>query len=60
MNHFYLESRGKEKARDLMNEGIRSQAYRRSGASRARFISKLPKFILIVLGILGVLQVIAR
>jgi len=60
MNQFFLESRGKEKVKDLMNEGTMSQAYHRSRSSKASFLSRLPKLILIVLGILGILQIIVR
>ena len=60
MNEFFYQSRGKEKIRELRNEGTTSQAYHRSGAPRADILSRIPKFILIVLGILGVLQTILR
>ena len=60
MNQFFFESRGKEKVKDLMNEGMRSQTYHSSRAAKASLRSKLPKLILIILGILGILQVIVR
>jgi hypothetical protein len=60
MNQFFFESRGREKVNDLMNEGMRSQAYHRSGASRGNLLSRLPKFVLIVLVILGILQMVVR
>jgi len=59
MNQSFLESRSKEKIDDLMKEGMMSQAYYRSRASRARFLSRLPRLILIVLGILGVILIIS-
>jgi len=58
MNQSFLESRSKEKLDDLMKEGMMSQAYYRSSASKARLLAKLPKLILIVLGILGPILII--
>ena len=60
MNQFFFESRGREKAKDLMNEGMRSQAYHRSRASKGSLFSSLPKLFLIVLTILWVLQLVVR
>jgi hypothetical protein len=60
MNQFFYESRSKEKIQELMKEGMMSQAYYRSGASKAKFLSKLPKLILIVLGVLGLIEMIIR
>jgi hypothetical protein len=60
MNQFFFESRGKEKVKDLMKEGMMSQAYHESGSSKASLLSRLPKLILIVFGILGILQMIVR
>lgn len=60
MDHFFYESRGKEKVKDLMEEGLRSQAYYRSGASKVNLVYKLPKLLLIALGILGVLGLLIR
>jgi hypothetical protein len=60
MNQFFLETRVKEKVDDLMKEGMMSQAYNRSGASKTRFLSKLPKFIWSALGILGFILIILR
>lgn len=58
MNQSFLESRSQEKVDDLMKEGMMSQAYYRSRGSKARFLSKLPKLILIALGILGPILII--
>jgi len=58
MNQSFLESRSKEKVNDLMKEGMMSQAYYRSRASKARLLSSLPKLIVIVLGILGLILII--
>lgn len=56
MNQFFFETRGKEKVRDLMDEGMRSQAYHRSVARSFN----LPKFIVTVLGILGIVVMFGR
>jgi len=55
MNQFFYESRGKEKLRDFQAEGIRSQAFHRSGSSKPGFLSGLPKLLLGMLTILGIL-----
>ena len=60
MNYSYLESRSKEKISNRRNEGMKSQAHYRSGASKATFLSKLPKLILFILIVLGLAQVIFR
>ena len=60
MNQSFYESRSKEKINDLRKEGMMSQEYYRSGASKTNLLRRLPRFILIVLGILGVLQIIIR
>jgi hypothetical protein len=60
MNHFSYEMMGKEKVRDLQEEGMRSQAVYRSGAPKFSFLLGLPKFILGLLGILGILGLLAR
>jgi len=59
MNQSFLESRSKEKIDDLMKEGMMSQAYYRSSASKARLLSRLSRLILIVLGILGFILIIS-
>ena len=60
MNQFFYEQRGKEKIKDLMGEGQRSQAYSRSGAPKPGLLSGLPKLILILLGILGILELLVH
>lgn len=60
MNLYFFETRGKEKVNDLIKEGMMSQAHYRSGASKTRFLSKLPKLIWFVLGILGLILTIFR
>jgi hypothetical protein len=58
MNQFFYESRGKEKVKDLMKEGMGSQAYHRSRAPKPSLLNGLPKLILILLGILGILELL--
>jgi hypothetical protein len=60
MNQSFYESRSKEKINDLMKEGMISQAHYRSGATKTKILSRLPKLILIILGILGMIQMIMR
>lgn len=60
MNQYFYESRGKEKANDLMTEGMRSQSYYRSGAFKTNMLPRISKLILIVLIILGILQMVVR
>lgn len=60
MNESFYESRAREKINDLMKEGVTSQAYYRSRASNAGFLYRLPKFILVILGIVGVIQIFIR
>ena len=60
MNHSFLEGRSKEKIKDLLEEGQRSQAYYRSGRRKSRLLPALPRLILILLGILGILVVVIR
>lgn len=60
MNQSFYESLSKEKLNDLRKEGMMSQAHYRSGASKASLRSRLPKLILIVLGALGLIEMIVR
>ena len=60
MNHFYIELQVKEKIGDIMNEGLRSQVYHRSGVVKASFLRRLPKLILMILGILGMVGLLVR
>jgi hypothetical protein len=55
MNQFFYESRGKEKLEDFRDEGIRNQAYHKSGASKLDLLRGLPKLIIGLLSILGLL-----
>ena len=60
MNHFFYESRGKEKVRELMQEGISNQAFHRSGAPTFGLGRGLLKLTLGLLGILGLLGLLIR
>jgi hypothetical protein len=60
MNHFFYESRGKEKVHELMREGINSQEYSRSRSSKIGLLRGLPKLIVFLLGALGLLQLFIR
>jgi hypothetical protein len=60
MNEFFYESRGKEKINDLMKEGMRSQAFHRSGAAKPDLRRGLSKLMLGLLGILGLLGLLIR
>jgi hypothetical protein len=60
MNQFFYESSSKEKIKDLLNEGQRSQAFHRSGAPKLDLLRGLPKLILILLSVLGILELLVR
>lgn len=60
MNQFFYESRGREKVKNLLMEGQRSQALHISNPPKNRLRSKLPRFGLVILGILGALVVLIR
>jgi len=49
MNPLFLEERSKEKVRDLLNEGVTSQAYYRQNRSRIKPFRKLLYAILATL-----------
>lgn len=58
MNHFYYEFRGKEKLRELVEDGLRSQALHRLGVLKPRLFAGRTKFslgLLVGLGIIAVL-----
>jgi hypothetical protein len=59
MNQIFLEERSKEKVKDAMSEGLRSQEYYRSGA-RKIIRRNLPTIILVGLGILMILGILFR
>ena len=60
MNHFSYEEFAKEKLKGFQEEGLRSQAHHRSGASSLSPFRGLPRFILVILGILGIVGLLAR
>jgi hypothetical protein len=59
MNEFFYESRGKEKIKGLMEEGMRSQALHRAGKTR-RFAFNWSKLVLTLLGILVILNILGH
>lgn len=60
MNQFFFEQRAKENIKDLQTEGLRSQEFYRSGAPKPNSLRGMPKLILILLGILGILELLVR
>lgn len=60
MNQFFYESRGKEKVKSLLEEGMRSQALRRSKEVRPGLSRVSLKFAVAFLGILGLLGFLVR
>lgn len=60
MNHFSYESISKQKVKDLLDEGQRSQAIHRSGAPKIGMMSRMPKLVMALLGILGLLSLFLR
>lgn len=57
MNQSFYEIRSKEKINDLLQEGMRSQAYYRSKPNVSHL---LPKLIVTFIGILGILGFLIR
>lgn len=55
MNHFFYETRGKERVTELMEEGLRAQALHRSRALKPSVLRGLPKIILGFLSTLGII-----
>jgi len=60
MNHFSYEMMAKEKVSDLQAEGMRDQAFYRSGASKIAALHGWPRLVLMLLGILGLLALLVR
>ena len=50
MNRYFYEVRGKEKVRDLLEEGLRSQAAHRASASKPGLLHGLRQILLALLG----------
>jgi hypothetical protein len=60
MNHFSYEVMGKEKVKGFRDEGLRNQEVHRSNTRKMNFLGRLPKLILVISMILGVLVLIIR
>jgi hypothetical protein len=60
MNHFSYDVMRKEKIRDLQSEGMASQSFHRSGAPNLGLLRGVPKLILMLLGVLGLLSLLGR
>lgn len=60
MTQFFYETRGREKINGLRKEGMMSQAVHRSEAPKAGFLQGVPKFYLVIIGILGLLLISGR
>jgi hypothetical protein len=60
MNHFSYDVMRKEKIRDLQAEGMKSQAFHRSGAPKSSLLGGLPKLIFMVLSVLVMLAFLVR
>jgi hypothetical protein len=58
MNHFSYDVIRKEKVRDLQGEGVRSQEFHRSRARRPGMLRGLPKVIIVLLGLLGIVELL--
>ena len=59
MNEFFYQSRGKEKIKELMKEGMRGQALQRAGGAK-RFVFNLSKLALMLLGVLAILNLLGH
>ena len=60
MNHFSMDVIRKEKIRDLRAEGVASQSFHRSGSPKLGLLRRVPKLILMILGVLGLLSLFVR
>jgi len=60
MNEFFDDTRGTERINKMREEGMRSQAFYRSGAPSLGIFRSVPKLILIILGIIGILGLLVR
>jgi hypothetical protein len=58
MNQSFYENRTREKIKDLLDEGQRSQGYYRSGSRKSGMRAVLPELSLILIGILGALVIL--
>lgn len=55
MNQTFYEDRAREKIKDLLEEGQKSQEYYRSGFRNSGLRAVLPELSLILIGVLGLL-----
>ena len=60
MDYFSYEVIAKEKVRSFQEEGLRNQDVYRSGSPKPGFLRGLPKLVLVLLGILGILELLAH
>ena len=60
MDHFSYEVLGKEKVKGFQEEGLRNKEVYRSRVSQIGFLRNLPKLILLLFGILGILGLLIR
>jgi hypothetical protein len=60
MNHFSYDVIRKDKIRDLQGEGLRSQAFHRSGARSRSVMGGASRLVPGLLGILGLLSLLIR
>ena len=59
MNHFSYELMAKEKIKDCMEEGLRGQTVYRSSSPK-RLVSSLSRLIFMLLGMLTIVEMLAR
>jgi hypothetical protein len=60
MNQYFYETRGKEKVKGLLEEGMRGQALRRSKDVKTGLFRGSLKFAVALLGILSLLGFLVR
>lgn len=60
MNQYFYESRSREKIKGLMEEGMMSQSLLRSKTATSGVRRQLPRLAILILGILGILEVLVR
>lgn len=60
MNHFFYETRSKEKVKEILDEGMRSQAYHRSRSHRSGLAHPAIKYFIAALVAAGVLILTIR
>jgi hypothetical protein len=54
MNHFFYETRGRERVTELMKEGLGAQALHRCRAAKPSGPRALSKFTRVLLGVLAI------